>query len=276
MKSLRKWGYYLGSIFTLLWGFKNWPWVVKIFLSKDDGKIKTLKLKKQGLTLRVRGKMDVWSVKETLLDRLYTKYGTQIGENWKVMDIGAAIGEFTLLAALSARNGSVVAYEPFPGSFELLQENIVLNGFENVSLYNQAVWGSAGALHLDISSGEPLQMASRDDFVNNIAYSLIEVPAITLQMALEENKVGRLDLLKLDCEGAEFPILLEADAAVWERVERIVMEYHDGFEGHRHEELVKLLERLGYRVRVNKNIVHDDIGYLYAEKTQQSTEGNKN
>lgn len=262
------WGYYLRSIFTMLFGFRNWWEVIRIFLFNTGGKLRTLQVRKPRLMIKVRGRMDVWSVKEALMDRFYTRCGTEIGENWTVMDIGAAIGEFTLLAALHANKGRVIAYEPFSESFDLLRDNLSLNSIDNVTIHKLAVWSKSEDLALDFSLAEPLQMKSEKPGSDN-AYSHLLTRSVSLKQAFSENIVDHLDLLKLDCEGAEFPILLNAEPGVWLQVDRVIMEYHDGFQGHHHQELVELFSNNGYYVKVTPNIVHAELGYLYAEKYSQ-------
>lgn len=259
------WGYYLGSIFTMLFGFRNWLEVIRIFLFKTGGKLRTLQVRNPRLMIKVRGRMDVWSVKEALLDRFYTSCGTEIGEDWTVMDIGAAIGEFTLLAALQASKGRVIAYEPFSESFYLLRDNLALNSIDNVTIYKMAVWSKEEDLELDFSLAEPLQMKSEKPGSDN-AHSHLISHSVSLEQAFSEKGVDHLDLLKLDCEGAEFPILLDTEPGVWLQVDRVIMEYHDGYQGHSHQELVELFSNNGYHVKVTPNVVHTELGYLYAEK----------
>jgi len=268
IRRFSKWVYYLGSIFTLLFGFKNWWEVIRIFLFKTTGEVRTLIVRKPRLLINVRSKMDVWSVKEALLDRFYTRCGTEIGEDWSVLDIGAAIGEFTLLAALHASKGRVIAYEPYSESFELLRDNLSLNSIDNVIIHKVAVWSKEEDLELDFSLAEPLQMKSEKPDSNH-AHSHIISQSVSLQQALVQNHVNHLDLLKLDCEGAEFPILLEVEPDILHRVDRVIMEYHDGYQGHHHEELVELFSNNGYHVKVTPNVVHAELGYLYAEKYSQ-------
>jgi FkbM family methyltransferase len=259
------WGYYLGSIFTMLFGFRNWWEVIRIFLFNTSGKLSTLQVRKPRLMINIRGRMDAWSVKEALLDRFYTRCGTEIDEGWTVMDIGAAIGEFTLLAALHASKGRVIAYEPFSGSFDLLKDNLSLNSIDNVTIHKLAVWSKDEDLELDFSLAEPLQMKSEKPGSGN-AHSHLMSQSISLHQALAQNHVNHLDLLKLDCEGAEFPILLDAEPCVLLQVDRVILEYHDGYQGHHHQELVELLSIHGYYVNVTPNVVHAELGYLYAEK----------
>ena len=265
IRRFSSWVYYFRSIFTMLFGFRNWWEVIRIFLFSNEGKVNTLKLRKPRLLINVRSRMDVWSVKEALLDRFYSCFGTEIGKDWTVMDIGAAIGEFTLLAALQASKGRVIAYEPFSGSFDLLKDNLVQNSIKNVITHKMAVWSKNDDLELDFSLVEPLQMRSEMPSSDN-AHSHIRTQSISLFQALAENSINHLDLLKLDCEGAEFPILLDAEPELFAKIYRVIMEYHDGYQGHHHHELVELFSTNGYYVKVTPNIVHAELGYLYAEK----------
>jgi len=278
MKIIRKYAYYLRSIFTMLFGVKQPLKLIAIFLHKDTPTLKTISLRTSGLTFQVRSKMDIWSLKETLLDHFYEKYGTPIQPTWTIMDIGAAIGEFTILAARSAPQGKVIAYEPYLGSFELLQINLKNNNINNVTAHNQAIWSTTGTLALDTTAGEPLQIVSTEPpaIPSSIpapaldtAASPSPIRALSLADALSTNHIAHLDLLKLDCEGAEYPILLQADPLIFHRIDRIVMEVHDNAHSHYHNELIELLHSQGYHTCLNPNPVHPHLGYLYAEKNKK-------
>ena len=79
-----------------------------------------------------------------------------------------------------------------------------------------------------------------------------------------EHAIERCDLLKIDCEGAEYDILLQSDASVLDKIRHIVLEYHDGVTAYAHTDLAAFLRQHGYRVAVRRNQAHDDLGYLYA------------
>jgi len=267
MKILRTTFYYLYSIFEMLFGFKNWLLIVKIFLSKNSGSYYTVNVREANLKFIVRSAMDVWSLKETFLDEFYKRCGTAIENGWRVIDIGAGFGDFTLYAALDRPDTLVYAYEPFPESFAMLEENIRNNHIENVKIFAEAVWSKSEQLILDLSGGGPLQAPTQDlEMVDEVKTGQYRVPALSLEKVLEQNDLVHLDLLKLDCEGAEFEILGEKSAKILKRIERIVMEYHDGYQGHHHRELVEFLHAQGFKVRITPNYVHDKIGYLYAWK----------
>ncbi len=255
--------YYLYSIFELLFGIKPVGLVLRIFLRMKIKKDRIIQMRRAKVKLKVRGAMDVWSVKETFLDKFYEKHGTKVNDGWVVVDVGAAIGEFTLFAACNFPNNRVLGFEPFPQSFALLNENLALNGVKNVSVYNEAIWSSNGRLTLDLTPGEPLQLISQDE--EKTSAESLHVPAYTLEKVMAREGLPQIDLLKMDCEGAEFEILLNCHAETLSKIKRIVMEYHDGYEKHHHAELVTFLQSAGYQVKVKINPVHTDLGYLYAE-----------
>lgn len=266
MNFFRKYSYYLLSIFTLLKEVKNWKVLFEIFLGKPFDGIKWLEFRRDDLRIGVGSKMEAWSAKETLLDRFYTRYGTIVQSDWTVVDIGAAIGEFTIEAALQLTTGTVHAFEPNPGSINILRQNIRVNNLGCVKTYNLGVWSKAGEIPLRFLNGEPLQAMSGDGNGNEAVIKETTIPVITLKEVVED-KVGRqIDLLKLDCEGAEYEILLENNGEVFDSIDRIIMEYHDLDVEKNHTKLVDLFKNNDYSVRLYKNFVHQDLGYLFAEK----------
>lgn len=223
-------------------------------------------LRKSGLRFNVRGKMDIWSLKETFIDRFYEKFGTPVGNGWKIIDIGAGIGDYTIFATYRHPGNQVYAYEPFAPSFELLRKNISINHIEYIHTFAQAVSGETGLIRLDISGGEPLQVSSTGAHQAVSPEKQTLVPSTSLADALKSNNIERCDLIKLDCEGAEFDILFSAEPEILKRVDRIVLEYHDYVTGNNHRELAEYLRESGYKVRTTPNYVHADLGYLYAER----------
>ncbi|MCB2209733.1 FkbM family methyltransferase [bacterium] len=263
-KTLR---YYARSALELIWGVRNWPAMLALLLRKDHQGDYQVRLRRPRVRLDIRGAMDLWAVKETFLDAFYTKYGVPVENGWTVVDIGAGVGDFAILAGVAGANVRVYANEPFPESYQLLVRNLTLNAISNITAFQRAIWREAGTLALDLTGGEPLQIASREkgDGIDGTDET-VEVEALTLGDLLEEQDLARIDLLKLDCEGAEYPILMSSPRDVLARVDRIVMEYHDLDEERNHFRLTAFLEAAGFRVNWRKNIVHDDIGYLFADR----------
>src|SRR3712207_2539926 len=96
--------YYAASIPTLLLGVRNPARVLATMLGFPVRRPFVLALRGSGLRLWVRGRMDVWIVKETCLDRDYERGGIALRDGWVVVDIGAGLGDFSVQAARRCRH----------------------------------------------------------------------------------------------------------------------------------------------------------------------------
>lgn len=128
-----------------------------------------------------------------------------------VIDLGANIGYFTLLAAkLVGKKGKVYAFEPEPRNYQYLIRNIQLNGYENVIAVQKAVADKHGTVklficpydtgHHTIQKYDGIQ-AYRPDFVNE-KKEFVEVEQVRLDDFFG-GKTTKIDVIKMDVEGAE-------------------------------------------------------------------------
>ena len=258
--ALRRLRYYARSMVTLASRVER-PHVVawKLLVAGNGCLVRF----RDGTALACRDAMDLWVAKETCLDRDYERHGTAIARDWTIIDIGAGIGDFTILAARAASAGRVVACEPSPTATALLRENLRRNDVTNVVVVDAAV--AANASPRALMPGRHGATASTHSTAP--AEPSLTVPGVTLAEVLARLPGGRCDLLKSDCEGAEFDFLLGADDATLARIDRIVLEYHD-WRGRHHSALERRLRDAGFAcVATHVNVVHDDTGFLYAERT---------
>lgn len=258
--------YYLTSIFRIVLNIKNWPVLLPLFLFRNRSREHQVKLRYPPFRIWVRSAMDIWSVKETFLDAFYTRYGVPVQNGWRVLDIGAGIGDFCLYAAFGNPQTVIYAFEPFPDSYRLLLKNLTTNAVDNVLAFQQALWSQNGRLMLDLSAGEPLQIISSIQYQEHTDRDAISVEAVSLSQVFQNLGIGVINLLKMDCEGAEYAILLSTPEGVMARIERIIMEYHNFDPDHNHQVLVRFLEKMGFSVSTHKNFVHEQIGYLFATR----------
>ena len=131
-----------------------------------------------------------------------------------IIDVGANIGYFTLLFARLARKGRVWAFEPNPKSFDLLEANIRLNGFGNVTAVNRAVSDRESTLRFN------------SNYVNSSVSEKgsIEVKASALDGFLPRDL--KVDLIKIDVEGWELHAFRGMERLIERnRRIRIVMEF---------------------------------------------------
>lgn len=168
-----------------------------------------------------------------------------------IVDIGAHIGGFAVRAAKLAHRGKVFAYEASSKNFAVLSENRQLNHTNNLHIHNVAVTDRRGEMKFFMpgDNGALGSLMQEKDSPMEI------VQATTLADILSENCIEQIDYLKLDAEGAEFAILLNASDFTLSRVKRIVMEFHEfNGGGHHHLDLVNLLKSHGFHVAVEAGI----------------------
>jgi FkbM family methyltransferase len=123
-----------------------------------------------------------------------------------VIDVGANIGSYAILAASCAPAGRVVAFEPDPAARGRLLENLQLNGLTNVTVRSEAVAQRVG--EAAFSQGM--------DTVNRILAEDERIPGRTVQVTTLDTEFalsGHLQLCKLDTEGHE-PAILRGSASL--------------------------------------------------------------
>jgi FkbM family methyltransferase len=207
--------------------------------------------------------MDVWIIKETCLDRDYERVGVPLEADWTVIDIGAALGDFSVFAGQACPQGRVLAFEPFPPSFELLKHNLALNGLNNVEPRPVAVAARAQTQTLAVT-GAAVQ--HRTVGQAETGTQTVTVEGTTLGHILDSLPDGGCDFLKLDCEGAEYDILMATTPEHLARIAHICLEVHDGVTIHSRQDLAGFLQRHGFDVRLAPNPVHANLGFLYAHR----------
>jgi FkbM family methyltransferase len=123
-----------------------------------------------------------------------------------VVDVGAHVGYFSLLAARKVGpNGKVFSFEPDPINYELLQRNINLNGYTNVTAVNAAVADAIGTRTLFQTT---LDSGRHSTYHHGLPENgSVEVDTWTLDTFLESKDWPTVDLVKVDVEGAEVDVL---------------------------------------------------------------------
>ena len=160
-----------------------------------------------------------------------------------VVDIGAHVGAFTVYAAFRAPQARVVAVEPEPRNFGDLCANVERNGIgSRVEALNRALGAPGSLIELHV----PRHRESGSVFGEE--GTIVRAEGVSLQQIVE-GLDGGVDLLKLDCEGAEWDLLDTAPDALWRGVARIVMECH-AIRGHTVDEMVGRLRGKGFEVQV--------------------------
>lgn len=216
--------------------------------------------------------MDLWTFKEVYLDRDYEKFSLPLQNGWTVIDIGAAFGDFSALAAKRFPQSRVYSFEPYPKYFDLISQNMALNKISNVTAFPSAVGSSSPVKILDISSGEAVMFTTSRPPGTVLPHQL-KVPVTTLAGIFTHCKINSCDYLKMDCEAGEYEILFHAPVRILHKIHHICMEYHDNITAHTGTEMADFLKRAGFVVKIYPNRYRKDIGYLYAENTRFPSSG---
>ncbi len=159
-----------------------------------------------------------------------------LGPKAVTLDLGAYLGEFS--REISRRTGSrVLAIEANPLIFDKMYES------ERVEKLNLAVGDSEGHVSLYLASN-PLGTSVYSDHPY-AGQEKVEVRATTLPKLIKDHCGGRLDLLKLNIEGAEIPTLRASDDRTLQSIQQITIQFHDFIpELHQAGEVALAKERL--------------------------------
>ena len=115
-----------------------------------------------------------------------------------MLDIGANIGMFSLLGSrLVGENGKVISFEPSRPTFDALNENLKLNNCSNVITEQLALGDTEGSIFLGDVENDAM------NFIDKNQTSGESVPLKMLDNYLKENKILKVDFIKIDIEGAE-------------------------------------------------------------------------
>lgn len=169
------------------------------------------------------------------------------------VDVGANIGMHTIAAARAVGpTGRVIAFEPFAETARMLQASLWLNGLSGiVDVHVAAVSSSDGthALHLGRTSGH--HSLYDLDPSDNAALSQVDVPLVRLDGILGPEE--RIDLIKIDVEGAELDVLVGGMRALANRENvALIVEFgpeHIGRTGHTVDGWFDAFEDAGFEWR---------------------------
>lgn len=147
------------------------------------------------------------------------------------VDVGANVGWHTLLMArLVGESGRVLAAEANPSVRERLSRNLALNRFSQVEIVPYALADTEGTV--DFFGPDADDPGSGDGHVVTDAQErrgTFAVESRQLDRILASARIGRLDLIKIDVEGFEWPVLKGAEKVVAEYRPHIIFEYNASY-----------------------------------------------
>jgi len=203
-------------------------------------------------------------------ERIYEMFGIELADGATVFDVGANIGLAVLWVGDRIGRGTVHAFEPIPVTFAALERNVGRHPHLNVHLHHAGVadrdgtatftfyprTSTSSSMYPDDSPEAHAESARfiLADMRRRLGAGFAILPgwvtrscaevvrrfyqrsqAVTCRLVrisdvIHDAGVERIDLLKLDVEGAEFDALEGIVASDWPRIDQVIVEVHEGKE----------------------------------------------
>jgi FkbM family methyltransferase len=156
----------------------------------------------------------------------------------RILDCGGNLGLASLFFMRRFPSAQITAYEADPALFRMLRANLDANGAADVEAVHAALWTSNGRVTFQAEGSDSGMIGTLSGAVNG---TTVDVPSLRLRDLIERDPNGRIDLLKLDIEGAEDAVLADCEP-VLHRIGAIVMDLHEFDPADR--QTPRVLERL--------------------------------
>ncbi|MDD5355451.1 MAG: FkbM family methyltransferase [Candidatus Omnitrophica bacterium] len=180
----------------------------------------------KGVLLKFNAPRDMplsYTIDEIIQNKCYLKHQKDIF-NGIIIDIGANIGIFSIYASVNY-NSKVYAIEMDKFNYDCLQVNVNMNK-DNTDIIccNKAISSKRSDIKYKHSYDMVGSFIIKDNEENNKDINLIK--SITLEDFLIEMSIDNVDLLKLDCEGSEYEIILCENENTFDKIKSMSIEYH--------------------------------------------------
>ena len=202
--------------------------------------------------------------------RIYEMFGIELPEGATVFDVGANIGLAVLWVGDRIGRGSVHAFEPIPSTFAALERNVSGHPHLDIQLHHAGAGNRDGTATFTFypktsTSSSMYPDHSPEAHAESCRFILADIQRrlgvgfklvpgwiarscaegirrwyqrsetvtcrlVRLSDVIREEGIGRIDLLKVDVEGAEFDALEGIDGADWPRISQAIVEVHEGVE----------------------------------------------
>lgn len=236
----------------------------------------------------------------------YFQYGIALSQDDIVFDVGANIGVFGVRAVQAFSGIQVYAFEPVPAIHEVMAANAERYGKGRFHALRYGVGEAPGELKFTYFPNSPALSTSHPDVWENDPKALeqatlsqvrnappelwyarwlpefvcrwisrrmrqnsVEVQAeiVTVSAIMRRYNLDRIDLLKIDCEGAEYDVLLGVEKADWAKIKQVVVEVFNL--DNRLDKVIALLKENGFTQLVSEEedaLKQSNLYNVYARK----------
>lgn len=178
-----------------------------------------------------------------------------------ILDVGASIGWYSCkISETVGENGKIIALEPNPENFKYLKKNIDKNNLKNIIPLNLGVWSSKKKMILILEKYSSILRNLNKSSKNK---AKIDIDLDTIDNIVLKLKLDKVNLIKMDIEGAEIEALKGAKYTIGhqKRISLMIAAYHKTSSGKEtYKTLVPFLEKLNYK------IFKEHLPFIYARK----------
>ncbi len=162
-------------------------------------------------------------VKKTLMNN--------INEGDTIIDVGANMGEFSIIAAKKVgQKGRVISIEPLKQAVSWLEKNLTLNCFSNYEILEKAIGKNKGIMTLYQKSESSQHGILDPDISEKKLVNAGEIIVDTIDDIISSRNITKVEMLKIDVEGFEYEVLCGCKNSFKEnKIKKIICEIHSKF-----------------------------------------------
>ncbi|BFI73750.1 hypothetical protein YN1_7370 [Nanoarchaeota archaeon] len=179
-----------------------------------------------------------------------------------ILDIGASNSDSSIFFAVNGAE-KVIALEPFPESYEMGKFNIEINNLgDKIILLPYALSDKDRYSEFYISTSNPNANSLKPtEFIKEHGTTFkekIKVKTISLKTLIENYKIDRIYLLKMDCEGCEYEIIRNLPIEILNKIDNIILEFHN-----HPQDIPEILKKAGFKVEYKNSPIGILRAYRY-------------
>jgi FkbM family methyltransferase len=176
-----------------------------------------------------------------------------------IIDAGANIGVFAVWAARQTTSPRIIALEPFPSTFESLLSNIHANRMEHrIFPLRLGLAAEAGIRRIRMCAESPTRGILLQGSPQLTDQETVAIQCLSLSDLFAQERLGEVDLLKMDIEGSEWEVLLSTPPSVLRNIRHIELEYHEinAHYGYTPQNLFAHLAQAGLKLTRQEEDIH--------------------